>query len=548
MIAGQIRQDPRGIVGEAVRAVTAWTRRVPALVVLVLTLVGAAGCALRDLPIVGYTEPRPPGSFDASGAKDLFADGLDDIDRFYIEPVQVSAVALNGLGALSTVDSEFRVARAGDSVRATEGTAPAASFIAPSDHDSAGWAAVIAGVLDAGRQKSEKLRASTPEALYQVVFDGTLHDLDRFSRYTGAKAARDSRANRDGFGGIGIEVGFDDGVTRIKNVLPNTPAAKAHLVVGDQITQVDQLPVAGMTEEAVISMMRGAEGTNVTLMIVREGTPPFALTLRRAPIVPPTITYRREPGDIAYFGISSFNIQTATALDAQVERAKAEIGPQLKGVILDLRNNPGGYLDQGIDVARLFVSSGRILTTHGRHPDSEQQFDARESDILHGLPLAVLINGGSASSAEIVAAALQDLGRAVVIGSSSYGKGTVQDVLRMPNGGELILTWAKLYAPSGYALQRFGVIPNICTSDHAATATKTVADLRAGRLDPTAPLSARRIADTLNETDQLAFAHTCPSQSSARNADVDLEVARSVLSDPALVGRSLHGPSVAAVH
>jgi len=535
-------------VSGTLRATTPRLARATAIAALVLGLIGMAGCAMRDLPIVGISEPRPPGAFDTGAAKDLFADGLDDIDRFYIEPIQVSTVALNGLGNLSTVDPDFRVVRAGDSVRATEGTMQAASYIAPSDHDSAGWAAVIAGILDSGRQKSDKLRASTPEALYQVVFDGSLHDLDRFSRYTGAKAARDNRASRDGFGGVGVEIAFDAGIAHIKSVIPDTPASKAHLTIGDRITEVDHKPVAGMTEQAVISMMRGAEGTDVTLTVVRGDTPPFSLTLTRAPIVPPTITYRREPGDIAYFGISGFNIQTAAALGAEVERAEAEMGPQLKGAVLDLRNNPGGYLDQGIDVARLFVSSGRILTTHGRHPDSEQQFDAKGPDMLHGLPLIVLVNGGSASSAEIVAAALQDLGRAVVIGSRSYGKGTVQDVLRMPNGGELILTWAKLYAPSGYALQRFGVIPNICTSGDQSSAAKTIADLRAGRVDPAAPLSTRRVADSLSEADQLAFANACPSRNTASGDDVDLAVARAVIADPALVRRALHGSSVAAVH
>jgi carboxyl-terminal processing protease len=507
---------------------------------------GLAACAMRDLPIVGISEPRAPGEFSTSAAKHVFATGLDNIDKVYIEPVQISAVALHGLQAVSSVDPAFRVDRIGDSVKVTEGTLVAASFVAPADHDSDGWAAVLAGALEAGRSKSEKLRAASVETLYQTVFEGSLHDLDRFSRYAGASAAQDNRASRDGFGGVGIEVRVADNVARVAAVIPDTPAAHGGLLAGDNITQVDATPLVGMDERAVISIMRGPEGTDVTLTVVREAKPPFQVTLRRAKIVAPTITYRREGDDIAYFQISGFNGRTAETLRALVLRAKSEIGRKLRGVVLDLRNNPGGYLDQGIGVADLFLDSGRILTTRGRHPDSLQVFDATKGDIIDGLPIALLMNGGSASSSEIVAAALQDLGRAVVIGSSSYGKGTVQVVIQMPNNGELTLTWAKLYAPSGYALQRLGVIPNVCTSRPAATAAKSIADLRAGTTDPVAPLSARRTADGMSERDQLALAATCPTQTSAKGDDIDLAVARGVLSDPALIARSLHGSSVAA--
>jgi carboxyl-terminal processing protease len=293
-------------------------------------------------------------------------------------------------------------------------------------------------------------------------------------------------------------------------------------------------------------MMRGPIDTDVRLTVARGSVETFEVTLRRTAIIPPTLTYRRE-ADVAYFKVTGFNRQTSATLKALVTRAKTEIVRDLRGVVLDLRNNPGGLLDQGIEVADLFVNAGRILTTRGRHPDSLQTFDATDGDILNGLPLAVLINGGSASSAEIVAAALQDLGRAIVIGSSSYGKGTVQTVMRLPNEGELTLTWAKLYAPSGYALHRLGVIPNICTSGQSVSATKSIADLKVGRLDPLAPVSARRGADTLSETEQLALAASCPTKTAAPGEDVDLEVARLVLADPALILRSTRGSAVAAV-
>jgi len=521
-------------------------RRLAAALLLTLIGAGLGSCAMRDLPVVGYTDPRPPGEFSPSAAKQMFSTGLDNIDKVYLEPTLVSTVALHGLQALSSVDPEFRAERTGDTVKVTEGIKLAASYVAPADHDSDGWAAVLAGAIEAGRSQSDKLRSASVESLYQTVFDGSLHDLDRFSRYNGASSAQDNRASRDGFGGVGIEVSVADAVARVAAVIPDTPAARGGLLAGDIITKVDATPITGMTERAVISMMRGPEGTEVTLTVARESVPPFPVTLRRTKIIAPTITYRREPNDVAYFQISGFNGRTAETLHAMVTRAKSEIGPKLRGAVLDLRNNPGGYLDQGIGVADLFLTSGRILTTRGRHPDSLQVFDATKGDVLDGLPIVLLINGGSASSSEIVAAALQDLGRAIVIGSSSYGKGTVQVVVPMPNDGELTITWAKLYAPSGYALQRLGVIPNICTSLPQASVAKSIADLRGGVIDPVAPVFERRKVDGSSERDQLALAATCPTQTAARNQDVDLELARAVLADPVLIGRSLHGSTVAA--
>ena len=523
-----------------------WPARLTAAVlVLMVAAGGLVGCSFRDLPIIGASEPQAPGEFSPGAARQLFAMGLDNIDRVYLEPVDVSTVALHGLQALSSLDPDVRVERAGGALRISGGTQPWATYSAPPDRDSQGWAAVMAGVLETGRERSEKLRAAAVESLYQVVFDGSLHDLDRFSRYNGNVSARDNRASRDGFGGIGIETKVTDDVVRIGTVLPDTPAAQGGLLPGDQITHVDGTPLKGIAERAAISLMRGPEGTDVTLTLVRDAGAPFSVTMRRATIIAPTVTYRREAGDIAYFQVTGFNKQTAETLRLLVQRAKSEIGRKLKGAVLDLRSNPGGLLDQGIRMVDLFVNAGRILTTRGRHPESLQEFDATDGDILDGLPLVVLINGGSASSAEIVAAALQDLGRAVLIGSSSYGKGTVQTVLPMPNDGELTLTWAKLYAPSGYALQRLGVVPNICTSGKAITAKKALDDLRQNRVDLAAPVTARRTADAGNETAQLAFAQTCPTQTAAKTDDTELEIARTLLADPALSKRAPRGSSVA---
>ena len=212
-------------------------------------------------------------------------------------------------------------------------------------------------------------------------------------------------------------------------------------------------------------------------------------------------------------------------------RAEEEIGPQLSGYILDLRGNPGGLLDQAVTVSDLFLSNGRIVSTHGRHPDSHQYFDAAPETLAHQRPVVVLVNGNSASASEIVAAALQDTGRAVVIGTSSFGKGSVQTVLRLPNNGELTLTWARFHAPSGYSLHGRGVLPDICTSGQEETPDQVIARLQSGLL-PLSRKVTQRIVDTNDRTELSALRSLCPARHS--DAEVDVEVARRLLDSPGL--------------
>jgi carboxyl-terminal processing protease len=225
-----------------------------------------------------------------------------------------------------------------------------------------------------------------------------------------------------------------------------------------------------------------------------------------------------------------------------IRHARAEIGPDLAGYILDLRGNPGGLLDQSVAVSDMFVTNGRIVSTHGRHPDSHQYFDAEPDDLTGNMPVVVLVNGNSASASEIVAAALQDSGRAVVVGTSSYGKGTVQTVLRLPNEGELTLTWARFHAPSGYALNGRGVMPDICTanqSDGQGIDAEQILDrVRTGQL-PLPRSVIKRDLPLLDESGIAAFRAACPP--SQGEAGVELEVALRLLEDPALFARAIRG-------
>jgi carboxyl-terminal processing protease len=253
----------------------------------------------------------------------------------------------------------------------------------------------------------------------------------------------------------------------------------------------------------------------------------------RAHIVPQTVRY--EPaGNVAVIRVSGFNQSTARSLREKIVLARHELGEDMAGLVLDLRGNPGGLLDQAVAVADLLVSRGRIVSTHGRHPDSHQYFDSEPDDLVPDVPVAVLVNGSSASASEIVAAALQDAGRGLVIGTTSFGKGTVQTVLRLPNEGELTLTWARFHAPSGYGLSGRGVLPDVCTNIDATSADDVLKQIRIGVL----PFdSATRRADVgpRDEPGLAAFRARCPARQD--DSEIDVEVATRLFESPELLAR-----------
>lgn len=270
----------------------------------------------------------------------------------------------------------------------------------------------------------------------------------------------------------------------------------------------------------IIQRLRGPVGSNLSLTLARpDGIVTIAVT--RAHIVPETVVYERR-GPVGYFRLYSFNQNTTRTLIQAVRRAKQELGPELAGLVLDLRDNPGGLLDQAVEVSDLFMNSGRIVTTLGRHPDSHQRFDATEGDIVDGLPIVVLVNGSSASASEIVAAALQDSGRAVVAGTTSFGKGTVQTVIRMPNQGELTLTWARFHAPSGYAIHHLGVLPSVCTAEGDAADAILMA-LKNGRVSPL-PIALRNSASPEDQPALDRLRAVCPARKTDETVDVDVAV------------------------
>ena len=495
-------------------------------------LSGALSLAL----LASCSLPGPGGQIAADEPHAMFTRGFEKIEDIYIREEDLGELALAGLTKVATADPKLAVSRQADKVAVDYAGATVASFQAPAKEDADGWGTLCADAVKAARGASADLRAKPNEDVYQAFFAGVVPKLDMFSRYSTAKQATENRANREGFGGLGITVGVEEKAVRIIKVMHYTPAERAGLQTDDVITLVDNKPVAGLAQDEVIDLLRGPIDSHVKVTVVRKNGTPFTVEITRALIVPETAAYERK-GDVGYIHLTGFNVETAQSLRTQVLLARQDIGPKVRGYILDLRDNPGGLLDQSEAVADLFMNDGRIVFTRGRNPDSNQYSDATPGDIADGLPMVVLVNGDSASASEIVAAALQDSGRAVVVGSNSYGKGTVQQVVEMPNGGELTLTWARFHAPSGYTLHRIGVIPSICTNAKGETATQLITDLRRGRIKPI-PTDLRNIDDPDNSPVLGRLRAICPVRDG--EDPVDIEVAMDLLAEPGLYNRAVH--------
>jgi carboxyl-terminal processing protease len=438
--------------------------------------------------------------------------------------------------SLQTSENAFTVRRDGREVmtRPTPGDTT----------DGRAWGAMLAELMAGSVEASPMLQHTDRQVLIRDAMVATTRQLDRNTRYADPDEARDNRFQRDGGGGVGITVErTDDKKILIRAVQAGAPAAKAGVQAGDQILAIDGEPMTDRTLSDVVDRLRGSVGSPLVLTVLRPSQgAEYALSIKRGRIIPTTVTFERR-GDVALIHLTGFNSATTDNLKAAIDKARAEIGRDMSGVIIDMRSNRGGLLDQAQTVSELFIGDGTIFSTAGRHPDSRRTYKSSNGSKATDLPIVVLMNGGSASAAEIVAAALQDRGRALVVGTTSYGKGTVQTVVRLSNEGELILTWSRLQAPSGYTWNELGVLPNICTSK--------VADVQ--QLGPTSLDSSQgtlmRWHAMRNPTHQEVtdLRKICPPGDSTPERDV--EVASRLLHDRALYAHAVQAATQqAAAH
>ncbi|NDF12761.1 MAG: S41 family peptidase [Proteobacteria bacterium] len=310
--------------------------------------------------------------------------------------------------------------------------------------------------------REEYVEKPNDKELIEAAINGMLTHLDPHSSYLDKKEFQEMQVQTKGeFGGLGIEVTMEKGLVKIVSPLDETPASKAGLMAGDYITHIDGNAVMGLTLAEAVDKMRGKVGSKVKLTILRETKKePFEVTLERDVIKIKSVRGHVE-GDVGYVRITSFSEQTSKLLEKEIEKQKKDLGGKMKGIVLDLRNNPGGLLDQAIAVSDEFLAQGEIVSTRGRQPESTKRFNATAGDILNGLPIVVLINGGSASASEIVSGALQDHSRAIIMGTKSFGKGSVQTVIPLPDNAAIRLTTSRYYTPSGKSIQAKGITPDI---------------------------------------------------------------------------------------
>jgi carboxyl-terminal processing protease len=313
------------------------------------------------------------------------------------------------------------------------------------------------------RVRAEYVDPVEDKDLIENSINGMLTGLDPHSSYMNSKAFRDMQVQTKGeFGGLGIEVTQDNGFIKVISPIDDTPASKAGVKAGDLITALDGKTVQGLSLQDAVDKMRGPPNSKISLTIKREGVDkPIEVSMLREIIHIQVVKSRMEPDNIGYVRLSQFTEQADAGLKQAVRSLKQQAGGKLRALILDLRNNPGGLLDQAVAISGDFVNQGEIVSTRARHTEDAQRWDAKGNDILDGAPLVVLINGGSASSSEIVAGALQDHHRAVLLGTRSFGKGSVQTVIPLPGNGAMRLTTARYYTPSGRSIQGLGISPDV---------------------------------------------------------------------------------------
>lgn len=414
---------------------------------------------------------------------------------------------------------------------------------APADTaDGRAWGGLLAELFAASVNSSPILQQTDRQVLIKGAMAATTKLLDRNSRYADPDEARDNRFQRDGGGGVGITVErTEDKKVMIRAVQEGSPASRGGILAGDQILAIDGESMIDRTLSDVVHRLRGTVGAPVSLTVARasSGTQ-LTAALKRGRVIPTTVVYERR-GNVALIHLMGFNSATTDTLRQSVEKARAEIGRDIAGIIVDMRANRGGLLDQAQSVAEEFIGDGTIFSTQGRHPDSQRTYRSSSRRTV-ALPMVVLVNGNSASAAEIVAAALQDRGRAVVVGTTSYGKGTVQTVVRLPNEGELVLTWSRLVAPSGYTWNEFGVLPNICTAKVADIAKLGLETVDANRA------TLRRWHAERNPSPQevMDLRKICPPGDETPDRDVD--IAARLLRDPTLYAHAVRLGSIDQAH
>jgi carboxyl-terminal processing protease len=345
------------------------------------------------------------------------------------------------------------------------------------------------------RVQEQYVEEVTDKKLIEAAISGMLQSLDPHSSYLSAESYKDMQVKTRGkFGGLGIEITMEDGVVKVVSPIDDTPAAKAGMQSGDLIIGVDGESIRGLTINESVSKLRGPVGSKVIITVVRDKKDPYEIEIKRDVIKIKSVKHNTIK-NIGYVRLTTFSDTTTSGLEKAINKIKKDVGNKFQGLILDLRNNPGGLLNQSISVADTFLNQGEIVSTQGRKDDDTSRVFAKKGDLINGKPLIVLINSGSASASEIVAGALKDHSRAIIIGTRSFGKGSVQSIIPLAGNGAMRLTTARYYTPSGVSIQAKGIEPDIIVE-------AGITDLKKKTVDNRREENLRGALDKKNKSEQ----------------------------------------------
>ncbi|KXV61426.1 peptidase S41 [Acetobacter senegalensis] len=484
------------------------------------------------------TAPPAPAAppLDMALVHSVIATALEFLGPRTLEQHSSRDFTLWGLGSLTALDPTLAIDSRGADIRLLAGQTPLLTRATPAPQNDEGWAQLAVDFLAAAREHSDGVRTATREELVQAFFDELFNHLDPYSRYIGpSSASTDREARVGGEADAGVTLTRKGRDIVISAVNANGPAWSAEVDTGDKLLAVNNRLTAGQSVETVTNWLRGEEDSRVTLRLLSPGQRRgHTVVLRRAK-VPPETVFAFASGSLVVLRVTSFSSDTAEEMSQYLDQATQD--PGLKGLIIDLRGNRGGVLQQAVTAAALLLDRGVAAVTDGRDAQANHIWAVQGGDMTNGLPIAILVDGRTASAAEILAAALADHKRAVVIGSSTLGKGLVQTVAQLPDEGELFVTWSRVIAPLHWPLQGLGVMPQLCTSLGEADSARQMHDLAHGQLDNQPAVQASRAARfPLPVSRILAIRKACPA---ALGSDRDMTVARSVLENKAWYATAL---------
>jgi carboxyl-terminal processing protease len=485
-----------------------------------------AACATPEH--AGISSPDDPQT------RELITQTIELVATRYIDPISRDQILVNTLDGLSSIDHDIRVGITPDDLvlqyeNRTIQTIPLpqSSYDPDSPEGNQIWSEITLRGLGIYRAHSAIIRNTPTADIEAALVSGSIRNLDRYSRYEGPERAENARNRRDGYIGIGVRLVGGQGYPVVKVVHPESPASKSGLHPGDQILSVNGENMYGKTGKHAADLLHGEEGSSVLVEVNAAGSADIIpIEIIRERVIDRTV-FTEFRDNVLIARITSFNSATASTLSDNILTAQLHDGG-LQGVVLDLRGNRGGLLQQGVAVADLFLENGPIGNTFSRVTAARHIFKAETNDITDGVPLIVLIDGRTASSAELVAAALQDRHRAVLVGSTSFGKGSVQAINDLPNHGTLTFTWSRITAPSGYTFDRIGIFPAICTqSDEPGTAGHQVKHAISQREKTASVMTKWRSLDYQDEKHRRELRSVCPA--GPNTGMFDVEVALEVL-------------------